>query len=379
MSRSGRMASHLPVLVRAFDLSEGDILEIGTGYFSTNVLHWMCETTGRKMISYEMDPKWYERAKRFQTDFHDIIFVKDWDAIPLDKKHWGLAFIDHAPHTRRAIEIERLKDLADFIVAHDTEPAHENEYDYPRIYPLFKYRYDYKKVLPWTSVLSNTNDLKNFYSKSTAKIRGIEINLHPNERLSNYHRQTHDFFEPELLDFIRKQHNKQKVIVDVGANIGNHAIYFANFLKYEELICFEPIPDNFELLKQNLSYPNIKLFQLALSDKETTIKMTPNSRNMGASKVEVDGTVDIEAITLDSLNLKDVTLLKIDVERHEPFVLAGAKKTIDRCHPLILIEDRYLRYEKLLPGYVLEKGWPQYMTYLYKWAGDTGQSRTIAD
>ena len=204
-------------------------------------------------------------------------------------------------------------------------------------------------------------------------IRGIKIHLHPDEKLSNQLRRELEFFEPGLLDYMLEHHRKQRVIIDIGANLGNHAIYFANFLEYKEILCFEPVPDNFKLLELNVTYPKTKIFPIALSDKKTTLKMTPNRRNMGASMVEENGTLDVEAITLDSLNLKDVTLLKIDVERHEPFVLAGAKETIDRCHPLILIEDRYLRYAKLLPGYVLEKAWPEYMTYLYKWVGPPSQ------
>ena len=164
MKRIARMATHVPVLVRAFDLSEGDVLEVGTGYFSTTILDWLCAISGRKLVSYETDPKWFERAKRLQSDYHDIIFVENWDKIPLDKKHWGLAFIDHSPHLRRAIEIERLKDKAEYIVAHDTEPRSEKGYDYPRIYPLFKYRFDYKKAEPWTSVLSNFHALTKFKS-----------------------------------------------------------------------------------------------------------------------------------------------------------------------------------------------------------------------
>lgn len=163
------MATHVPVLVRAFDVSSGDILEVGTGYFSTTVLDWLCSITGRKLVSYETDPKWFERAKRLQSDYHDIIFVKDWDAIPLDKKHWGLAFIDHAPHLRRAIEMERLKDNVDFIVAHDTEPRSEKGYDYPRIYHLFKYRFDDKRVEPWTSVFSNTFNLSKIFASKLPK------------------------------------------------------------------------------------------------------------------------------------------------------------------------------------------------------------------
>ncbi|HBC44847.1 TPA: hypothetical protein DCZ81_01645 [Candidatus Collierbacteria bacterium] len=107
MTKNGRMASHIPVLVGAFDLSEGDVLEVGTGYFSTTLLHWLGATTGRKIVSYETDPKWYAHAKRYQCDYHDIIFVKNWNDIPVDKKYWGLAFIDHAPAQQRAKEIEQ--------------------------------------------------------------------------------------------------------------------------------------------------------------------------------------------------------------------------------------------------------------------------------
>jgi len=155
MKNIARMATHVPVLTRAFDISKGDVLEVGTGYFSTTLLDWLCSFSGRKLVSYETDQNWYNRAKKMQSDYHDIIFVENWNDVPLEEKHWGLAFVDHDPHKERAHTIERLKDKADYIVAHDTEPRSENGYGYPRIYPLFKYRFDFKKVEPWTSVFSN--------------------------------------------------------------------------------------------------------------------------------------------------------------------------------------------------------------------------------
>ena len=47
------MATHLPLLTRAFDESEGPVLEMGTGYFSTLYLDWLCSAFGRKLVSYE--------------------------------------------------------------------------------------------------------------------------------------------------------------------------------------------------------------------------------------------------------------------------------------------------------------------------------------
>ena len=55
-------ATHMFVLVRTFQQSEGDVLELGTGYFSTLLLHWMCVMTGRKLVSYDTQLQWYEKA-----------------------------------------------------------------------------------------------------------------------------------------------------------------------------------------------------------------------------------------------------------------------------------------------------------------------------
>lgn len=163
MKQIAKMATHVPLLVRAFDVSEGDVLEVGTGYFSTTILDWLCSISGRKMVSYETDQGWFDRAKRMQSDYHDVIFVENWSDVPMDQKQWGLAFIDHDPHKDRATSIERLVDHADFIVAHDTEPRSEQGYNYPRIYSLFKYRFDDNRVEPWTSVFSNKFELKELF------------------------------------------------------------------------------------------------------------------------------------------------------------------------------------------------------------------------
>lgn len=176
------------------------------------------------------------------------------------------------------------------------------------------------------------------------------------------------FFEANILDYLRDNYPVQHTIIDAGANIGNHVAYFSNFLKYDSIYAFEPIPDNFKLLKLNSDWPNVKLFNKALSYKDETLKMAPNPVNMGASRVSRYGKTVVDAVAIDSLKLKDVTLLKIDVEDSEAYVIAGAKETINRCHPLILLEDKNGKYAKLLDGYILEKAWPKQYTYLYRFA-----------
>lgn len=159
MQRSSQHATHIPLLARVFDQSDGDVLELGTGYFSTLLLEWLCSISDRKITSYETNQKWYDRAKRFQSNYHDVIKIENWDEVPTDK-HWGLILIDHGPNERRIVEIERFKDKCDYMVIHDTEPESNRAYKYSEIWSLFKYKYDYTKIKPWTSVVSNFKDMK---------------------------------------------------------------------------------------------------------------------------------------------------------------------------------------------------------------------------
>ena len=45
--------SHLPVLIKMVLMTDGPILELGTGFFSTPVLHWLCAEKKRKLVSYD--------------------------------------------------------------------------------------------------------------------------------------------------------------------------------------------------------------------------------------------------------------------------------------------------------------------------------------
>ena len=159
MSKSGASASHMELLTRIFSVSKGDVLELGAGYFSTTLLHWLSEVSDRWVLTVESDPKWYNRIKKYQTKNHDIKFVNDYDELKANH-NWGLVFIDMKPAERRGIDIERFKNKADYIVIHDTEPEKEDSYQLSNVLSQFKYRYDYTKYHPWTTVVSNTKNLK---------------------------------------------------------------------------------------------------------------------------------------------------------------------------------------------------------------------------
>jgi hypothetical protein len=151
--------SHLPILIKLLEATSGPILELGTGFFSTPFLHWMCNEKRRKLVSYESSPKYWEVAKNFETDFHEIHFIEDWDKLDTSG-HWDIVFIDHGPGVRRNVEMARFATCdVDFVVVHDTEDKSDWHYNYSRAFPLYKFRYDYKLAYPETSVLSNKKEV----------------------------------------------------------------------------------------------------------------------------------------------------------------------------------------------------------------------------
>jgi hypothetical protein len=126
-------------------------------------LDWLCAMDARFMWSYETGVGWCERAKKYENDYHKVLFVEDWDKINITDRHWGLVLIDHHPNDRRHIDIERVANHANFIVIHDTEPEADKIYHYSRIWNLFKYRYDHKRYKNHTSVVSNFVDVGNLF------------------------------------------------------------------------------------------------------------------------------------------------------------------------------------------------------------------------
>ena len=154
---SKNYTTHMSVLVKVLQMSEGTVIECGGGIFSTPLLHWLCKEMNRELITYEQDPTYYAFERTFQSRQHRIRFVENWDEISIPK-HVGMVFIDHHPPERRMIETLRFKDSADFIVIHDTE-RESRSYNLPEVFEQFKYRYDWKECRPHTSVVSNFHDL----------------------------------------------------------------------------------------------------------------------------------------------------------------------------------------------------------------------------
>ena len=62
-----------------------------------------------------------------------------------------------------------------------------------------------------------------------------------------------DYYEKLMLEIWVEKYVKQaKVIYDIGANLGNHTVYFASYVSEAEIYAFESLPENFQLLQKNV-------------------------------------------------------------------------------------------------------------------------------
>lgn len=160
-------STHFPALIKAMQNTTGTIIELGTGLFSTPLLHWLNFDSGRKVVSFESYKHYYDFAKGFETENHKIVFIKDWDDLPLESKY-GVVFIDHSipgrAHTR-GDDALKFKDIADLVVLHDAGADSNPKYGYEAIYPQFKYRWDWNGCYPSTTVLSNVIDISTWTSR----------------------------------------------------------------------------------------------------------------------------------------------------------------------------------------------------------------------
>jgi FkbM family methyltransferase len=206
-------------------------------------------------------------------------------------------------------------------------------------------------------------------------LRGVPLELFEHEAVCDAIRAAGDFYEAPLLDELRSRRPSEGVIVDVGAHIGNHSVYWSAFVPHAAILAFEPAPETFALLYRNLglaSRGTALADRVALSDRCGSLTMRVDPVNMGRTRVDPDGELRVRAARLDDYGLDGVTLVKVDVEGWQEHVLEGARETLARCRPALLAEDEEDTVEPTLAGLGLDgyrrvASWPG-ANHLWEWA-----------
>lgn len=152
------------------------------------------------------------------------------------------------------------------------------------------------------------------------------------------------FFEAMELEELRKIVRPGAHIVDIGANTGNHTVFFAGPMRAASVTPFEPMPQAANVLratvkKNKLHNVNLSALGVGISDRPGHASPVFSERGgLGATGLRSDDKGQIVVTTLDSVLSASVDLLKIDVEGMEMQVLRGAQKTIALWKPAIFIE-----------------------------------------
>lgn len=156
---------------------------------------------------------------------------------------------------------------------------------------------------------------------------------------------TGSFYERDVLEEISRLPMQEGNFCDVGANIGNHTLYFACVMN-RDVIAFEPLSQCYDQLAHNVALNHcedqVKLHNLALGAESGVGRMVTTPGNLGASQFIRDEAGEVRLATLDDTldATATIALIKIDVEGYELEVLKGAKATISKHKPVLVIEAR---------------------------------------
>ena len=161
-------------------------------------------------------------------------------------------------------------------------------------------------------------------------------------------------WEKEVTDLIEKNTHPGMTVLDIGANIGAHALRFGRIVgSGGKVFAFEPTDFGYRKLVRNLSlnaFPQVVPIQVALADENQcrrTIHFRSSWRTDGR-RVVAPTTVDFER--LDDLatrrSVGHVDIIKIDVDGNEFPILLGGRELIQRCRPLFLMEAVSPHFER---------------------------------
>jgi len=165
-----------------------------------------------------------------------------------------------------------------------------------------------------------------------------------------------EYSEGEI-DLFRQLLRPGDVAVDAGANIGALTVAMARLVQPGGVVvAFEPQRAIFDILCNNLrlnGLANVTVYRRAVGSEAGVIRVPPldyeQTENFGG--VALGGSLgeEVNVVTIDSLGLPRLRLLKVDVEGMESEVVTGARATIQRLQPALYIEnDRADRSQRLI-------------------------------
>ncbi|WP_417430620.1 FkbM family methyltransferase [Halpernia sp.] len=174
--------------------------------------------------------------------------------------------------------------------------------------------------------------------------------------------------EPEML-WLKKYLKRDFVFFDIGCNVGSYLRLVEPLLNSKNIYAFEPNKRLFLRLKR--LFPKVNLFNTALSDEnkiaEFKIPVIKGQEKNSRGTLRIDYfenneerfiSEKVKVKTLDywvvNQNISKIDIIKIDVEGNEMKTLRGAKNTILKFQPVLLVEMEQRHHTENLKNLVEE-------------------------
>jgi FkbM family methyltransferase len=205
----------------------------------------------------------------------------------------------------------------------------------------------------------------------------VKMKLYKDSVLSKW---IYDGFEKDEALFVKQVLKKGDVFIDVGCNVGFFSLPASALVgETGKVICFEPSPDTFLKLEDNINinhYQNIIAVNKGLSGAKGKMDLNVSQNGFDAwnsfARSEADklqAKVSVEVSTLDDelsdVDKNKISLIKIDVEGWEKFVLLGGEKFFTQYSPAVLIE--FTEDNTYAAGYFVQEIYDIFTNWGYKW------------
>ncbi len=144
--------------------------------------------------------------------------------------------------------------------------------------------------------------------------------------------------------------DRRRVCLDIGAHVGLWSMHLVKL--FAEVHAFEPVPLHAEIFPRNVATKNVTLHRVALGARAGTVSLSVPEESTGNAQV-LDGHRNphgtdkprevwhgVAMRSLDGFGFARADLVKIDVEGFELPVVQGARETLLRCRPNVVLEQK---------------------------------------
>ena len=161
-------------------------------------------------------------------------------------------------------------------------------------------------------------------------------------------------WEKQIISLYQNYINKGNVVLDIGGYLGTSTIPFSLLVGEKgKVITFEPQPNIFALLEKTIqdnNLNNVELNKKGVYNKNGKVQFIENNTGKaginGFRKLtKKSNMIDIDTVSIDSLNLDRIDFIKIDTEGAEWEILKGAHHSINKFKPILHIET-FIKKEK---------------------------------